>query len=211
MPKKEVPLTQLSDYLPGGAYEPVLAYLNHYKVHLTIAKSRASVLGDYRHRVNAGNHRISVNGNLNKYAFLVTLLHELAHLITFEQYGRKVLAHGKEWKMIYGQILAEFIQKDFFPADVEHELKRSLRNPGASTCSEEGLQRVLRNYDTKKHGHFLVEELPPGTVFKIKGDRLFKKGARRTKRYECVEIQTGKKYLFSAIYEVMVVSNTSID
>lgn len=202
MPKKEVPINQLALYMPEGSYDPVMAYLNHYKVHLTIAKSRDSILGDYRHKTPDRNHRISVNGSLNKYAFLVTLLHELAHLITFDQFGRKVLAHGKEWKNVYGQILAEFIGKGFFPADVEKELKRSLKNPGASTCAEEGLQRILRNYDKKKDGHFLVEELQPGAVFKIKDGRVFKKGVKRTKRYECVEIATGRKYLFSAIYEV---------
>ncbi len=114
MPKKEVPLLQLAQYLPDNTYESVTAYLNHYKVHLTVAKIRSSVLGDYRRPIHSKHHRISVNGNLNKYAFLITLLHELAHLITFEKYGHRVLAHGKEWKHIYGQILASFLEKKYF-------------------------------------------------------------------------------------------------
>lgn len=210
MAKKEVPLNHLSQFLPNGTYEPVLAYLNHYKVHLTIAKNRESLLGDYRHRHFDKNHRISVNGGLNKYSFLITLLHELAHLITFEQFGNKVAAHGKEWKKIYGQILADFIEHKIFPSDIEKELKRSLKNPGASTCSEEGLQRVLRNYDIKKAGHFLIEELAVGTIFKTKDGRVFKKAEKRVKRHVCIEIPSGKKYLFSPVYEVLKISTDGI-
>ncbi|MFT4093454.1 MAG: SprT-like domain-containing protein [Niabella sp.] len=204
MPKKEVPLQQLAQYLPDHTYEPVVAYLNHYKVHLTIAKSRGSVLGDYRHKIDTKNHRISVNGNLNKYAFLITLLHELAHLVTFEKFGNKIQAHGKEWKNIYSQILAQFIEQKIFPSDIEQELLRTLRNPGASTCSEESLQRILYRYDVRKNGYQLIEDLPAGAFFKIKDGRIFKKGNKRTKRYVCVEQETNRAYLFSAIHEVLL-------
>jgi len=202
MPKKQVPMGQLAAYLPENTFEPVLAYLDHYKVHLTIAQSRASVLGDYRHRIDTRHHRISVNGNLNKYAFLITLLHELAHLVTFEQYGRRVSAHGREWKNNYAHLLSQFIEKKIFPADIENELSRSLKNPGASTCAEEGLQRILYRYDAPRPGYRLVEDLAPGALFALPDGRVFKKGNKRTKRYECIEMQTGKTYLFSAVYEV---------
>ena len=205
MPKKEVPLMQLANYLPEGTYEPVAAYLHQYKVHLIIAKSRGSVLGDYRHKIDTKNHRISVNGNLNKFAFLVTLLHELAHLLTYEKFGRRVQAHGKEWKIIYGQILAQFIEKKIFPGDIEKELQRTLHNPGASTCSEEGLQRILYRYDEKRNGHALVEQIPEGKIFMLPGGRQFIKGPKRRKRYICKEIATGKSFLFSAVYEVLLV------
>jgi len=96
MSKKEAPISALQEYLPPNTMEEVLAYLQFYHVHLTVARDRKSILGDYRHRTHASNHRISVNGNLNKYAFLITLLHELAHLLTFEKYGNRVASHGKE-------------------------------------------------------------------------------------------------------------------
>ena len=106
MPKQEAPLFQLQSYLPAGSFDDVVFYLQHYKVHLTISRRRESILGDYRHAHSDKNHRISVNGNLNKYAFLITLLHELAHLFTYEQYGHRVQAHGREWKDEFGKILA---------------------------------------------------------------------------------------------------------
>ncbi len=204
MPKKEVPLIKLADYLPEGTYEPVLHYLNFYKVHLTIAKSRDSILGDYRHQIDTKNHRISVNGNLNKFAFLVTLLHELAHLLTYEKFGRRTQAHGREWKNIYGKILAQFIEKKVFPDDIEKELQRTLNNPGASTCAEVGLQRILYQYDEKKNGHFLVEQIPDGKTFRISDGREFIKGPKRRTRYVCKEISTGKSFLFSGVYEVVM-------
>ena len=202
MPKKEVPVDHLQQYLPPGTGAAVINYLHQYKVHLTIAAERTSILGDYRHRTHHANHRISVNGNLNTYSFLITLLHEIAHLLTFEQYGNKVQAHGKEWKMIFGQLLHQFVQHKIFPSDIEKELLQSLKNPAASSCAEEGLLRVLRKYDVKKSNHHLVEEIPPGTLFRIKDGRVFRKGEQLRKRFKCIEIKTGKMYLFSPVYDI---------
>src|SRR5436190_22656161 len=122
MPKQEAPIDSLKEYLPEGTYLPVLEYLRHYRVHLTVSKERKSILGDYRHRTHHQNHRISVNGNLNKYAFLITLIHELAHLLTYEQHGNAVSAHGKEWKHLYGRLLKQFLTEKTFPPDIEKEL-----------------------------------------------------------------------------------------
>ena len=209
MPKKEVPVNQLEQFLPPGTGEAVLQYLHTYKVHLTIARKRKSILGDYRHRTHQQNHRISVNGNLNPYAFLVTLLHEIAHLLTFEQYGNRVAAHGKEWKAVFGKLLHQFVQHKVFPQDIERELTESLKNPAASSCAEDGLLRVLRNYDTKKENHHLIEEFPPGSLFRIKDGRVFKKGEKLRKRYKCTELPSGKVYLFSPVYEAVLVTVSS--
>lgn len=205
MPKKEVPVDHLQHYLPENTSAAVLAYLHQHKVHLTITGERKSILGDYRHRTHYQNHRISVNGNLNKFSFLITLLHELAHLLTFEQHSNRVSAHGREWKTIYGQLLKQFLEHKMFPADIERELLLSLKNPSASSCAEDGLLRVLRNYDEKKNGHGLLEELPQGTIFRISDGRVFQKGEKLRKRFKCVEVKTGRLYLFSPVYEVIIV------
>jgi SprT protein len=202
MPKQEAPLNQLQSYLPAGSYEEVAHYLHHYKVQLTITRERKTILGDYRHSFADKNHRISVNGNLNSYSFLITLLHELAHLFTYERFGHRVSAHGAEWKNEYGKILAQFLSKKIFPADIEKVLLKTLKNPAASSCADDSLLRVLRKYDPQKEGTLLVEILPQGTLFKIKGDRIFRKEEKVRKRYRCVEVKTGKVYLFSPVYEV---------
>ena len=206
MPKKEVPIDHLQPYLPPGTAEAVTAYLHQYKIHLTITKQRKSILGDYRHQTHHQNHRISVNGNLNPFSFLITLLHELAHLLTFEQHGNRVAAHGKEWKIIYADLLKQFLQHKVFPADIEKELLLSLKNPAASSCAEDDLLRVLRNYDTKTNHHRLVEEIPVHALFRLSDGKVFQKGEKLRKRFKCKEVKTGKLYLFSPVYEVELVS-----
>ncbi len=206
MAKEKVPFTTLKDFVPEESFEDVMAYLNHYKVHLTIARQRQSILGDYRHAHEGKNHRISVNGNLNKYAFLITLLHELAHLFTYERYGHRVMAHGKEWKQEFSKILALFLTKKIFPPSIEDTLLHSLKNPAASSCADEKLLRVLKQFDLVKDGFMLIEQLPAASLFAIKGNRIFKKGEKIRKRYKCQEIATSKWFLFSPVYEVKLVS-----
>jgi len=203
MPKEEAPLAQLQTYLPEGSFEEVANYLQQYKVQLTITRQRQSVLGDYRHAHLGKGHRISVNGNLNKYSFLITLLHELAHLFTYDRFKNTVQPHGREWKNEFSKILAKFLLKKIFPVDIEKALLRTLQNPAASSCGDEKLLRVLHLYDAKRPGVLLVEALPQGALFKIKGGRIFKKGEKVRKRYKCLEVATGKLYLFSAVYEVL--------
>jgi SprT protein len=204
MPKREAPVNHLQHYLPPDTFEPVLQYLNQHKVHLTIARERKSILGDYRHRTHHDHHRISVNGNLNVYSFLITLLHELAHLLTFEQHGNRVQSHGREWKQIYAQLLDQFLKNKKFPPDIESELLLSLKNPAATSCAEDDLLRVLRRYDKDK-GLPLVEDLPSHSLFRTGDGRVFRKGKKLRKRYQCMEVATGKVYLFSPVYEVEAV------
>jgi SprT protein len=205
MPRKEYPLQQLAHFLPAGAFDTIAAYLHTHKVHLTITRERKTVLGDYRHALRDRNHRISVNGNLNPFAFLITLIHELAHLVTFEQYGHRVAAHGKEWKQLYSVLLKQYLGRQIFPPDVEQALLKSLHNLPASSCADEPLMRVLRNHDHPDQKTILVEELAEGTVFSVDGGRVFRKGKKLRKRYQCKEIATGKLYLFSGLYAVETV------
>ena len=202
MSRKEAPLKALENYLPPNTFDAVVEYLNVYKVHLTVARERKSILGDYRHRTNVENHRISVNGNLNEYAFLITLLHELAHLLTFEKYGNGVQSHGKEWKHIFGQLLAQFIQHNIFPSDINNALVQSLHNPAASSCADELLLRTLKKYDKNGVHLVFVETVPQGDLFKTHDGRVFLKGEKLRKRYKCVEVETKRVYLFSPVYEV---------
>ena len=205
MPKKESPLHHLAAYLPDDTYDDIMAYLHHYKIHLTVTRERSTVLGDYRNRSFDKNHRISVNGNLNKYAFLVTLLHEIGHLLAFEKYGNRIPSHGAEWKKEFGNILAIFISKKIFPADIEKELIKSLKNPAATACAEDSLLRVLKRYDPHKPGFYFVEQLPANSIFKEKNGRVFMKGNKVRKRFVCKEMPSGKLFLFSPVAEVELV------
>ena len=210
MPKKEAPLEYLRQFIPDPSAVLVLEYLNHYHVHLTITRERKSVLGDYRHATQASNHRISVNGNLNKYAFLITLIHELAHLVTFMEYGNKVQSHGKEWKKVYRKMLEEFIPLSPFPNDILSAIKKSLHDLPASSCADEGLMRVLKKYDKNPGNLVLVEQIGEGACFSLEDNRVFRKGKKLRKRFQCMELSTGKLYLFSPIYEVKPVPEKNL-
>jgi SprT protein len=206
--KVEHPLHALAHYLPEGAFEPVVQLIHQYKVHLTVTRARKSVLGDYRHPFMGSNHKITVNGNLNKYEFLITLLHELAHLLCFEQFKNRVEAHGKEWKQIYGNLLGGFIDLNLFPLDITKSLKKTLLNPAATANGETALLLVLRQYNkVNASGAVVLANLPDGTLFTAEKGAVFKKIKLRRKRIECLQVTTGNIYLFSALTEVQVVKN----
>lgn len=202
MPKQEAPFEHLLRYLPERSAQLVMQYLHQYRVHLTITRERKSILGDYRHATHNRNHRISVNGNLNKYSFLITLVHELAHLLTFQQYGNRVQSHGKEWKNIYAFLLKDFIAAKIFPDDISLRLRQSIHDLPASSCADDDLMRILRKYDENTGDMVLVEQVPEGTCFLTDDGRIFKKGKKLRKRYQCFDVKTKQEYLFSPVYEV---------
>ncbi|MFN5641344.1 MAG: SprT-like domain-containing protein [Sphingobacteriales bacterium] len=202
MSKKEAPLEALRSFLPEGTFEKLSTYIHEHNIHLTITRARTSVLGDYRNAVQGKNHRISVNGNLNKFAFLYTLIHEIAHLLTFTTYGHKVPSHGKEWKQQFSALLKEFVHADVFPPDIRKAIAESMNNPSASSCAEDGLLRVFRRYDLGKKDIFFVEELEQGEYFQLTDGRVFRREEKLRKRFRCLEVSNGKVYLFSPVYEV---------
>ena len=205
MRKQEAPLQYLQKFIPEMASALALQYLQQYKVHLTITRERKTILGDYRHATSYKTHRISVNGNLNKYSFLITLIHELAHLVTFIQFGTKVQSHGREWKNLYAVLLKSFIELAIFPPDILLALQQSMHNLPASSCADEALMRILKRYDKQQNGLVMVEQIQDGKLFEIDKGKIFKKGKKLRKRYQCIEVNTGKVYLFSPVYEVKVV------
>jgi SprT protein len=205
MSKTEAPLEAIKKYIPAASAQLVLDYLKLYKVHLTVTRERKSVLGDYRHATSYTTHRISVNGNLNKYSFLITLIHELAHLVTFMQHRHRVEPHGKEWKKCYAMLLKDFLNLDIFPQDLLVALQKSMHDLPESSCSDDNLMRSLKNYDAKTNGLVMVEQIGEGKIFDAGKGKIFRKGKKLRKRYQCTELQTGKLYLFSPIYEVKAI------
>jgi SprT protein len=202
------PWDALASYLPNGAFTPVLAFLIQHKVKLTITRQRKTILGDYRHPAWGKTHQISINGNLNCYEFLITLLHELAHLFVFEQFGTKAEAHGKAWKTIYAQLLIQFIELGVFPSDVEVALQATLVNPAATANGEIALLQVLRKYSSQDAlpGFVSIGTIAVGSYFVTEKNRFFLLIKKRRTRYECKEVATNLVYLFSGISMVKPVT-----
>ena len=198
-------LVILQKYLPEGSADYAHDILWKYGIQLRIKKPRATKLGDYRPPQTGEAHRISINKDLNKYAFLVTFLHETAHLINFEKRGFKVQPHGLEWKQEFQVVTKPMLHETILPNDVQGALQRYLKNPKASSCTDPFLYKTLRNYDDRPDHMVLVESVPMQTLFKTKDGRVFKKLEKMRSRYRCVENQTGKIYLVPGLLEVEIV------
>jgi hypothetical protein len=139
---------------------------------------------------------------LNKFAFLITLVHEIAHLNNWNQFKESVKPHGEEWKKEFRELMAPFMRQEIFPPEIISALKKYLQNPSASSCTDIHLQRVLKKYNTNS-AFVSLEQLPLGCSFKTTNNKLFVKGKLIRKRFLCHEISSKKQYLFSAIAEVI--------
>ena len=190
---------ELKPFLPRETTEYIARFLVEKGVQFTVSKNRKTKLGDYRQPFDGYPHRISVNGGLNQYAFLITTIHEMAHLLVYEKYGNKVKPHGAEWKNEFIRVFQPLINKNFLPEDISLALNNYLRNARAASCSDERLYRVLKRYD--KFSGDMVEHLKFGDKFKLNG-KTFVKGKKLRKRYECQEVATKKLYRVLGVAEI---------
>lgn len=193
----------LKNYIPHKALSYTSEFLMHHKVELKITKKRSSKFGDYRTPFKGKSHIITINGDLNPYAFLITLLHEMAHLSCFVKHGlkRNIKPHGKEWKDEFKYHMTPFIQLKLFPQEVLKAVFNYIQNPAASSCSDEHLIRSLKKYDHKSDLIFL-EELPENSLFSMGKDRVFKKGPKQRKHFKCLCLNNKRIYLVSPLAEV---------
>jgi hypothetical protein len=190
----------LKKYLPDQAVNPVFDLIVNHNVHLKIVNERQTRHGDYRRELD-GRHQITVNTNLNPYKFLITLIHEIAHLVAFEKFGRNIKPHGGEWKYTFQRLMIPFIRPEIFPAMLLPLLARHFKNPSASSDTDATLSLALKQFDKANDKNYIFE-IPFGSVFRIANGKIFKKIALRTKRFECLEISSGKIYLFNPNAEI---------
>lgn len=195
----------LYKYIPEKAVPAISEWIYKFDFKLRIKKSRLSKYGDYRPPVKGENHLITINYDMNKYAFLITLVHEIAHLSNWNKNRDRVKPHGEEWKTHYKMLMQQFMVPEIFPADVIAALRKYMNNPAASSCSDTNLLRVLKRYDDRQHT-VLLEDVKEGSTFAYNENRYFIKGEQVRKRFKCKELQTNRMYLFNPLTEVLVVS-----
>lgn len=195
----------LYKYIPEKAVPVISEWIFKFDFKLRIKKSRTTKLGDYRPPYKGENHLITINYDMNKYAFLITLVHEIAHLSNYNKNKNSVKPHGEEWKLHYKLLMQPFLISDIFPADVIAALRKYMNNPAASSCSDINLLRILKRYDIRQDT-VLLEDLPTGTIFKYNKSRNFIKGEQIRKRIKCKELSNNRSYLFNPITEVMIIS-----
>jgi hypothetical protein len=193
----------LQKYLPERSVVSCLALIQQHGVHLKIVNERVTRHGDYRKLLD-GKHLITINATTNQYQFLITLVHEIAHLVAFEKYGKRIKPHGVEWKYTFQHLMLPFIRPEIFPNKLLPILAKHFRNPRASSGVDTRLSLALKQFDEKEDKTY-VFELPVGSVFRIYNGKLYRKGNKRTKRFECIEVATGRLYLFQPNAEVEVI------
>lgn len=201
MTRQERIQNAITPFVPSGTSKRLSVLIHQYKCQLTITRERKTKAGDYRHPYGKAGHRISVNGTLNQYAFLITFIHELAHLLNWERNRNKVQPHGPEWKRAFQELMTEFLTEQVFPKEILKPLTKHMRNPKSATVRDLDLVRALKKFDQESERQ-LLEELPIGAEF-VLNNRSFRKGEKLRKRYRCEQLGTGKIYLVSAIAEVL--------
>ncbi len=196
----------LANYLPPDSAPTIARWIDHFQCDFKISRARNTKYGDYRPPHAGQGHRISINYDLNPYAFLVTTVHEFAHLLTWNEHQRKAKPHGAEWKANFKRMMRPFFEREIFPADIHRAIMRYLENPAASSCTDHQLFKALKKYDQTPEHLVLLESLPLGSVFKLKDGRVFRKDAKIRKRFRCTELASGRLYLFNPLAEVESIS-----
>jgi len=174
----------LQKYIAKDAIPLVIYLINEHKINLKIVGQRQTKHGDFRTFAN-GRTQITVNNNLNKHQFLLTLVHEIAHHVTHKKFGR-VQPHGKEWKMVFQHLMLPFLQPSIYPKNILPYLANYFKNPKASTDSDVNLSLALRG-GLAEEGKTFIFDIPNGRVFQFK-NILYKRGIKRRTRYECLNL-----------------------
>jgi SprT protein len=199
----------LSKYIPNSAVDVIAEWVYTYDFKLKIKRARSTKYGDYRPPVRGLNHQITINHDLNKYAFLNTLIHEIAHLSAWKKYGDAIQSHGKEWKQEYRLLLQPFLHEGVFPADIIAALKEYIQNPAATICTDKKLFKTLRKYDENSDGRVFLDELPAHTEFVAEDNHTYLKLKKIRTRYLCTRVATRHEYLFHGTAQVKVVLKES--
>lgn len=192
-------LDLFSNFVPEGTELYCYGLWREYDFTFKIHKPRKTKLGDFRFR--KGKTIITVNNNLNRYAFLLTYLHEVAHLVTYKKFGVSVLPHGVEWKEEFKMLMFPVFEVQVLPHDVEIAAKAYMHNPKASSCADTNLLLVLASYDKDKEGLLRLSEIPTGERFVFQEKEYLKEAKRRT-RSLCLELSSKRKYLIAEVAEV---------
>lgn len=193
----------LENHIPKNAIHYCLSLWTETPFNFSVKKPRTSKLGDFRYRKDQKIQSITINSDLNSYQFLLTFIHEIAHLRTFEQFGVHHSPHGKEWKKSFQKLMIPLLNESVFPKDILIPLKLHMSNPSASSARDLFLMKEMSKYDVNSTDSvsFFLSDLAPGSAFQVAG-RKFIKGETRRTRILCEEITTGKKYLISRLAKV---------
>jgi SprT protein len=186
----------LQSHVPSSSLEYCFSLWKESPFELKITKSRHTKVGDFTSRRTKQHPRITLNNDLNPYLFLVTYVHEVAHLRVYLQFGTRVDPHGEKWKTTFTDLMVPLLWESVFPEEILHALRRHMINPKASSFADTDLTQAFRKFD-KNVNQMMLSQVPEGSIFRLQG-RYFKKGKLRRTRVLCRELQSKRDYLVPA-------------
>jgi SprT protein len=196
--------TDVAAILQNHVPQPARAYCYdlwiRYPFRLSLRKSRQSKVGDFICRPGVAPH-ITVNGDLHPYLFLITYVHEVAHLVVHREHGPRTEAHGQAWKDAFKNLMQPLLTADVFPDGLLRQLRLHMKDPMASSFSDAKLTEALRVHDPKWSSATLLSEIPVGSMFGLRG-KWFRKGELQRTRFICTEVKTKRIFLVPADFPV---------
>lgn len=173
------------------------------RFHLKVTKARATKFGDYCPPRNNRKQRITINGNLDKYSFFITFLHELAHLQVQENYSPTVKPHGKEWKNAFTQLLSSSVSQSLFPVEIAKTINKYYISKQSFTHSSRIriLNTIYKILD--KNIPLRLEAIPVNTSVLLENGMTITKVEQKRTRCICKDHVSKKLYSIHKSVEVI--------
>ncbi|CAH0997027.1 hypothetical protein EMA8858_03164 [Emticicia aquatica] len=190
----------LTKHLPQNSVAYCIKLWNEQPFSFKISRTRSSCFGNYTFRDE--QHKITINHDLNEYAFLVTYIHEIAHQRAWLGRGRrKIEPHGKEWKKCFQDLMTPMLNTDVFPEKLLFPLQAYMSNPAASSVSYAPLSEALRSFDSGDDLGISLLDIADNQWFEFRGT-IFQKIEKRRTRILCLEKKSKKRYTILATARV---------
>lgn len=190
-------IQSLEKYLPQNTLQYLKIWFADYYIYIKVTRNRNSKLGDYR-KLSDHSHEITINSTLVPQLFFFVLTHELAHLIAFEKYGRRISPHGNEWKETFRQMLLQSLE--VYEEDLRPVIVKFSKSPKANFMASPDL---VKYFHSEKQDDTLVfiETLQKGDFFIYRNEKYLLEGLIK-KNYLCKNLATGRKYSFKPLARV---------
>lgn len=197
-------MQEIFQKIPQGSLEYVKTLLENENILIKLKNNRKTKHGDFSVKKDF-SLEITINSDMNPFRFLITLLHEISHFFVYQDFGFKTKPHGFQWKTKFKELLTPVINNKVFPDEILSPLAKYAINPKASTDTDLELSIALNKYNVSVSTYVL--DLKQGDKFEASNKKKYLVIGKRTKRYECMEIDSKKTYLFSPNYKIMKVIN----
>jgi len=171
------------------AFEEIVAL---HPVLIKVSGSRKSKYGDFRAFPGDRKDMISVNGNLNQSSFMLTLIHELAHKLTWDEFKRSVDPHGREWKNNMRKLLEIFLELEVFPGNLSAAIKRHIHDWKAVSIRMKEVYEVLMVLEGKQL--VSLDEIEFNSAFQTEDGKRFVKGEVLRKYVICTSLDNKRQY-----------------